>query len=64
MRCSINQQEPLSSPCINICALDEESICMGCFRHIDEIRLWSKVDRHEQEQILANSALRKEQSMC
>jgi len=30
------------SPCINICKMDPVSgLCEGCFRTIDEIRMWS-----------------------
>ena len=25
------------SPCVGICTLNEDSICIGCDRHIDEI---------------------------
>ena len=25
------------SPCIGVCTLNEDSICIGCNRHIDEI---------------------------
>ena len=25
------------SPCIGVCTLNEENICIGCGRHIDEI---------------------------
>ena len=25
------------SPCIGVCTLNEENICIGCNRHIDEI---------------------------
>jgi len=27
-----------SSPCIGVCKLDENKVCIGCFRTIDEIR--------------------------
>lgn len=56
---SQSAKESLVSPCINICSLDEEEICMGCFRHIDEIRLWSKTDIATQQKILANIEQRK-----
>ena len=25
------------SPCIGICTMDEDEVCIGCHRHIDEI---------------------------
>ena len=29
------------SPCIGVCKIDDEGLCMGCVRTIDEIRNWS-----------------------
>ena len=29
-----------SSPCLNICTLDERGICRGCFRSLEEIAGW------------------------
>jgi predicted Fe-S protein YdhL (DUF1289 family) len=30
------------SPCISVCRMDEQgTLCQGCLRSIDEIRLWS-----------------------
>ena len=35
----------LASPCINVCRMDEQSgLCAGCFRTIDEISVWSRID--------------------
>tara|TARA_Y100001963_G_scaffold38166_1_gene53303 strand:- start:240 stop:395 length:156 start_codon:yes stop_codon:yes gene_type:complete len=31
------------SPCIGTCTLDEDNICIGCNRHIDEITLYGEV---------------------
>lgn len=59
MSTSKKEQELLPTPCINVCVLDEQEICIGCFRHIDEIRLWSRSDRETQEKILANIERRK-----
>jgi predicted Fe-S protein YdhL (DUF1289 family) len=28
----------MKSPCVKICQLDENNICVGCGRHIDEIK--------------------------
>ena len=29
------------SPCLSICTLDEDSVCMGCLRTLDEIKTWA-----------------------
>lgn len=34
-------QEPLPSPCVGLCRMDQESgLCQGCLRTIDEIVAW------------------------
>ena len=47
--------QPLASPCINVCRMTEDrSHCQGCFRTIDEIRAWSKADTDVRSQIWSN----------
>jgi hypothetical protein len=49
----------MDSPCIASCKLNSDKICVGCYRHIEEIVDWNKRSEAEQLQILANLALRK-----
>ncbi|KQW75208.1 MULTISPECIES: DUF1289 domain-containing protein [unclassified Methylibium] len=36
---------PVASPCIDICRIDAASgWCEGCYRTIDEIAIWSRLD--------------------
>ncbi|ABM96305.1 DUF1289 domain-containing protein [Methylibium petroleiphilum] len=36
---------PVASPCIDICRIDAASgWCEGCYRTIDEIAAWSRLD--------------------
>ncbi len=44
--------KPVASPCVSICALDEDDFCTGCQRSIDEIRRWSRMDNPERRQVL------------
>jgi predicted Fe-S protein YdhL (DUF1289 family) len=38
-------EEVVPSPCISVCRLtDDRTRCDGCFRTIDEIRVWSGAD--------------------
>jgi hypothetical protein len=37
-----------SSPCLNICSLDERSVCHGCFRTLAEIAEWTRMNAAEQ----------------
>ena len=32
--------QPILSPCIGICQLDERGYCLGCYRTGDEIARW------------------------
>jgi predicted Fe-S protein YdhL (DUF1289 family) len=46
-------ERPLASPCVNICALDDDDICSGCQRSAAEITRWSRMDNDERRQVLA-----------
>jgi predicted Fe-S protein YdhL (DUF1289 family) len=35
-----NSTRNIESPCSRNCCLNRENICLGCFRHIDEIIAW------------------------
>ena len=46
-------EKPLASPCINVCALDDADICIGCQRSAAEITRWMRMDNAERRQVLA-----------
>ena len=48
------------SPCISVCLLDEEDICVGCYRSADEITDWFMADDERKREILKDAALRRE----
>lgn len=50
----------VSSPCISQCCLNDRDICLGCFRHLDEITGWHDAGEQEKRQILRNCKQRKE----
>jgi len=39
--------EPIKSPCVSICALDMDDVCVGCHRTGDEITRWWNMDNTE-----------------
>lgn len=48
------------SPCIAVCQVDDASdLCIGCFRHIDEIRDWPILSAEEKQAVLTRCAERK-----
>lgn len=49
----------IESPCIRQCTLDNHDICLGCYRHIDEIVGWLKKSEQEKKSILENCEKRK-----
>lgn len=40
------------SPCIANCKLDDDEICQGCFRTIDEIICWSSSSNKTKQAIV------------
>ena len=43
----------IKSPCIDICKLDKETgICIGCFRTVEEIAKWKKMEDEEKLDVL------------
>jgi len=49
------------SPCVSICALDENDICVGCYRSGDEIGLWSGMGKDEKLAIIDKAKVREQQ---
>ncbi|MBL4865470.1 MAG: DUF1289 domain-containing protein [Pseudomonadales bacterium] len=48
-----------NSPCVRNCCLDENDICLGCFRSMEEIMRWSAADHRTRGDILKKSEERK-----
>ena len=40
------------SPCVGVCALDEEDICMGCYRTGEEITHWGAMNDQQREEVM------------
>lgn len=49
----------ISSPCIRQCCLNEEDICLGCFRSLEDILGWSAASQNEKQQALKRATERK-----
>ncbi|WP_237065983.1 DUF1289 domain-containing protein [Microbulbifer guangxiensis] len=48
----VTAERPVRSPCISVCALNEQDICEGCFRSGMEISRWGTMSNDERRQIL------------
>ncbi len=44
-------QPRVESPCINVCTLDAQKVCIGCGRTIEEIAVWSRLDDEERRAV-------------
>jgi len=49
---------PVPSPCIDICRLDAQGLCIGCRRTIGEISEWSRASEARRREILRGLAAR------
>ncbi|MGV6802956.1 MAG: DUF1289 domain-containing protein [Ruegeria sp.] len=54
------KRSEVESPCVQICVVHPtERICTGCYRTIDEISRWSKMDSSERAEIMNDLPERK-----
>lgn len=51
----------ITSPCIRNCCLDEQDMCVGCFRLLDEIIAWGDASPEQKQHILDNCQSRRQQ---
>jgi hypothetical protein len=50
--------DDLASPCIRNCCLDDDDVCMGCGRSLEEIVAWSASSDGDKRAILERSRAR------
>ena len=48
------------SPCLSICTLDDDNICMGCLRTLHEIKDWALMKPAAQWALVEELAVRRE----
>ena len=46
-------ERPVRSPCVSVCALDENDICIACHRSGMEISYWGAMSNDEKRAVLA-----------
>ena len=52
---SLPPRDPLASPCVRNCCLDDDNVCIGCGRALHEIVAWGTASDADKTQILARS---------
>ncbi len=51
------------SPCVSVCRMSSATeLCLGCFRSLDEIALWGRMDEEAKRQVWRAIEKRLEQS--
>jgi len=51
---------PVRSPCVSVCALDADDVCIGCYRTGQEISAWGRYSDDERRQVLKKVAEREQ----
>lgn len=46
------------SPCVSICALDADDVCVGCFRTGREISQWGRMSADQQREVVRRCQVR------
>ena len=59
---SNNQKKLTDSPCVRNCCLDDDDVCLGCFRHIDEITSWRAYSDEEKQNVVSLCKQRQEEN--
>ena len=51
----------INKPCIRQCCLNEEDVCLGCFRTFDDMLIWNKSNEEEKTKMLKMAEERKKE---
>lgn len=51
----------INKPCIRRCCLNEEDVCLGCFRTFDDMLQWNKANSTEKMKMLQKAGQRKKE---
>jgi predicted Fe-S protein YdhL (DUF1289 family) len=54
----IKEDKQIESPCVRNCCLDDDDVCLGCFRTMTEIIKWSEASMLEREAIILKAKQR------
>ena len=53
--------DDITSPCVRNCCLDDQDICLGCHRTLEEITAWGEADNARRRAICEAAAERGKQ---
>ena len=52
-------RQPVKSPCIEVCSLNNEDVCIGCYRTANEIIEWFSAPDERKREILVSVSERR-----
>lgn len=52
-------QRAVKSPCVEVCALNDQDVCIGCYRTANEIVEWFSAGNERKREILVAVAERR-----
>lgn len=61
MRVTTTEPE-IKSPCMHLCCLDEQDVCIGCHRSVKEITAWSRMDYQQKKETMVKVVEREQAS--
>ena len=53
------ERQPVESPCVKICVIEDDGLCVGCARTLDEIARWSQMTPQERRTLMAQLPARR-----
>jgi len=51
---TFDPDKPVPSPCVSVCALNEDDLCTGCYRTGMEIIRWGRMTDDERREVYRN----------
>ena len=60
----MSDSSEIQSPCIDVCELNSAQICVGCWRHIDEIVAWRQLDGEQRKAVITLADIRRDVASC
>ncbi len=55
----MTMKNQIKSPCTGKCSIDIQDVCIGCYRHLDEITSWKNMSDQEKQQVIVSCNKRK-----
>jgi len=48
----------MKSPCVRICSLNQDNVCVGCGMTVRDLRIWGGANDEEKQKIITEGSLR------